>query len=83
MNYGRRFPFKMTKSTKEGPAPVPVRVPPTDRIRRHIDELFAQDRPLSEILDEVAPAGRSVADAGCSKPRSPSFSAVIVMPAPR
>jgi putative transposase len=36
---------------------VPVRVSPTDRIRCHIDELFAQDRPLPEILEEVARLG--------------------------
>ena len=36
---------------------MPVRVSPTDRIRRHIDELFAQDRSLPEILEEVARAG--------------------------
>jgi len=36
---------------------VPVRVSPTDRIRHHIDELFAQDRPLPEILEEVARLG--------------------------
>src|SRR5262249_35945568 len=41
----------------EGPTPVPVRVSPTDRIRHHIDELFAQDRPLPEILEEVARLG--------------------------
>ena len=28
-----------------------------DRIRHHIDELFAQDRPLPEILEEVARLG--------------------------
>ena len=33
------------------------RVSPTDRIHRHIDELFAQDRPLPEILEEVARLG--------------------------
>jgi putative transposase len=33
------------------------RVSPTDRIRHHIDELFAQDRPLPEILEEVARLG--------------------------
>jgi putative transposase len=33
---------------------VPVRVSPTDRIRHHIDELFADGRPLPEILEEVA-----------------------------
>jgi putative transposase len=36
---------------------VPVRVSPADRIRHHIDELFAQDRPLPEILEEVARLG--------------------------
>ncbi len=36
---------------------MPVRVSPTDRIRRHIDELFASDRPLPEILEEVARLG--------------------------
>jgi len=36
---------------------VPVRVSPTDRIHRHIDDLFAQDRPLPEILEEVARLG--------------------------
>ncbi len=34
-----------------------VRVSPTDRIRYHIDELFAADRPLPEILEEVARLG--------------------------
>jgi putative transposase len=36
---------------------VPVRVSPTDRIRHHIDELFARGRPLPEILEEVARLG--------------------------
>ena len=36
---------------------MPVRVSPTDRIRRHIDELFADGRPLPEILEEVARLG--------------------------
>ena len=36
---------------------MPVRVSPTDRIRHHIDELFAQERPLPEILEEVARLG--------------------------
>ena len=34
-----------------------ARVSPTDRIRGHIDELFAQGRPLPEILEEVARLG--------------------------
>src|SRR5246127_5777514 len=36
---------------------MPHRVSPTDRIRGHIDELFAQDRTLPEILEEVARLG--------------------------
>src|SRR5512133_1365515 len=43
--------------TKEGPTPVSARVSPTDRIRAHIDELFAEDRPLPEVLEEVARLG--------------------------
>ncbi len=36
---------------------MPVRVSPTDRIRHHIDELFADGRSLPEILEEVARLG--------------------------
>jgi hypothetical protein len=36
---------------------MPERVSPTDRIRGHIDELFAQDKSLPEILEEVARLG--------------------------
>ena len=36
---------------------MPVRVSPADRIRHHIDELFADGRPLQEILEEVARLG--------------------------
>ena len=36
---------------------MPQRVSPTDRIRGHIDELFASDRQLPEILEEVARLG--------------------------
>jgi putative transposase len=36
---------------------VPDRVSPTERIRGHIDELFAEGRPLPEILEEVARLG--------------------------
>src|ERR1700758_2578810 len=46
-----------TKSSKKGPTPVPARVLPTDRVRGHIDELFAQDKTLPEILEEVARLG--------------------------
>ena len=36
---------------------MPDRVSPTERIRGHIDELFAEGRPLPEILEEVARLG--------------------------
>ena len=36
---------------------MPHRVCPTDRIRGHIDELFAQHKTLPEILEEVARLG--------------------------
>jgi len=36
---------------------VPTRVSPTDRIRARVDELFASDRPLPEILEDVARLG--------------------------
>src|SRR6476660_9570674 len=42
---------------REGPTPMPHRVSPTDRICGHIDELFAQDKTLPEILEEVARLG--------------------------
>jgi len=36
---------------------VSARASPTDRIRARIDELFAGDRPLPEVLEEVARLG--------------------------
>jgi putative transposase len=36
---------------------MPHRVSPTDRVRGHIDELFASGRPLPEILEDVARLG--------------------------
>jgi len=36
---------------------VPARVLPIDRVRAKIDELFASDRELPEILEEVARLG--------------------------
>jgi putative transposase len=36
---------------------MPHRVSPTDRIRGHIDELFAQHKTLPEILEDVARLG--------------------------
>jgi putative transposase len=36
---------------------MPHRLSPTERIRGHIDELFAQDKQLPEILEDVARLG--------------------------
>ena len=36
---------------------MPARVSPTDRVRAKIDDLFASDRELPEILEEVARLG--------------------------
>lgn len=36
---------------------MPHRVSPTERIRGHIDELFAQDKPIQQILEDVARLG--------------------------
>ena len=36
---------------------MPHRVSPTDRVRGHIDELFASGKPLPEILEQVARLG--------------------------
>src|SRR5271166_1746298 len=55
--HGRRFRFTTCKSAKKEVTPVPVRVSATDRIRTKIDALFAEDRELPEILEEVARLG--------------------------
>ena len=36
---------------------MPHRVSPTDRVRGHIDELFASGKPLPEILEQLARLG--------------------------
>lgn len=46
-----------TKASKNGPTPAPTRVSRTDRVRAKIDELFASDRELPEILEDVARLG--------------------------
>ena len=38
---------------------MPHRVSPTERIRGHVDELFASGRPLPEILEESPGSARS------------------------
>jgi hypothetical protein len=58
---------------------VPVRVSPTDRIHRHIDDLFAGDRPLPEILEEVARLGAQL----LMQAEVTEFPGRIVTPAPR
>jgi hypothetical protein len=55
--HGRRFRFTTCKSAKKEVTPVPVRVSATDRIRTKIGALFAEDRELPEILEEVARLG--------------------------
>src|ERR1700752_393381 len=57
MGPGIGSPATPTKSSKKGPMPVPARVSPTDRVRAKIDDLFASDRELPEILEEVARLG--------------------------
>src|SRR6201993_769061 len=42
---------------RKAPTPMPHRVSPTERIRGHIDELFASGRQLPEILEDVARLG--------------------------
>src|SRR4029434_1539608 len=49
---GRRFP--RTAKHEGGPTPVAGRVSPTERLRAEIDELFASDRELASILEDVA-----------------------------
>ena len=62
---------------------MPVRVLPADRIRGHIDELFAQDRPLPEILEEVARLDAQLLMQAALEAEVTGFSAVTAMPAPR
>src|SRR4029450_8064884 len=49
---GRRFP--RPAKHEGGPTPVAGRVSPTERLRAEIDELFASDRELASILEDVA-----------------------------
>ena len=58
-------------------------LPPTERIRAHIDELFAADRPLPEILEEVARLGARLLMQARWRPRSPSSSAGTATSVPR
>src|ERR671919_2272612 len=56
MDGGRRFLSKPCKQRKE-PTPVSTRVSPVERVRADIDDLFASDRDLGEVLEEVARLG--------------------------
>src|SRR4029450_2296982 len=49
---GRRF--LRTAKHEGGPTPVAGRVSPTERLPAEIDELFASDRELASILEDVA-----------------------------
>jgi hypothetical protein len=48
---------------------VPVRVSPTDRVRHHIDELFAENRPPPEFLRRDR--YQRAASTGDARPGSP------------
>ena len=61
---------------------MPVRVSATDRIRTKIDALFAEDRELPEILEEVARLGAQLLMQRPWRLRSPSSSAANATNAP-
>jgi transposase-like protein len=46
--------FEKYQSNEGGPTPVTARVSPTERIRAQIDELFASEGDLGQVLEEVA-----------------------------
>ena len=52
---------------------MPIRVGPTDWIRTMIDELFAEERELPEILEEVARLGVQLRLQRRCRERSPSL----------
>ena len=56
---GRRFPKPPELIEGKDLRPCHARCSPTDRIRGHIDELFAQDKGLPEILEDVLAWARS------------------------
>ena len=62
---------------------MPVRVSPAGRIRHHIDELFAADRPLPEILEEVARLGAQLLMQAALEAEVTEFSAGTVTSGPR
>src|ERR1700745_1695005 len=57
MKTGVGFLQRRPSHRREGPTPMPDRVSPTERVRGHIDELFASGRQLQEILEDVARLG--------------------------
>ncbi len=46
--------FEKFQLNEGGPTPVTARVSPTERIRAQIDELFASEGDLAQVLEEVA-----------------------------
>jgi putative transposase len=49
--------FEKFQLNEGGPTPVTARVSPTERIRAQIDELFASEGDLGEVLEQVARLG--------------------------
>jgi hypothetical protein len=52
-----QVPFKTAKSSKGRTYAHATSSGPAERIRGHVDELFAQDKQLPEILEDVARPG--------------------------
>lgn len=46
--------FEEDQPYEGGPTPVSKRVSPTERLRAQIDELFALERDLATVLEDVA-----------------------------
>ena len=55
--------FKSYQLSEGRTTPVSARVSPPDRIRGEIDALFDAQRDLSEIIEDVARLGASIAGA--------------------
>jgi hypothetical protein len=62
---------------------MPYRVSPAGRIRGHIDELFAQDKELPEILEDVARLGAQLLIQAALEAEITEFPAVTGTSAPR
>ena len=62
---------------------MPGQVSPTDRVRGHIDELFASGKPLPEILEQVARLGAQLLMQAALEAEITEFSAATATSAPR